>query len=59
MIAEQQAPTLTIAQTAKKLGLGKNQTYAAAKRGELPTIRIGKRWLVLREPLERILEGRT
>jgi hypothetical protein len=29
--------------------------YKAAKRGELPTVRIGRRLLVLREPFERLL----
>ena len=34
---------------------GNPRTYAAAKRGELPVIRIGKRILVLREPFKRML----
>ena len=49
--------TLSIDDTAKELGIGRNQTYEAARRGEIPAIRIGKRWLVLREPLKRMLEG--
>ena len=49
--------TQTIQQAAKELGIGKNQAYAAARRGELPTIRIGKRILVLRVPFKRMLEG--
>ena len=49
--------TQTIVEAAKLLGIGRNQAYEAAKRGELPVIRIGKRILVLREPLKRILEG--
>jgi excisionase family DNA binding protein len=47
--------TQTIAEAAKELGIGKNQAYAAAKRGEIPTIRIGNRILVLREPFKRLL----
>jgi excisionase family DNA binding protein len=35
--------TQTIAEAAKELGIGKNQAYAAARRGEIPTIRIGNR----------------
>jgi excisionase family DNA binding protein len=46
-----------VRQTAKELGIGRNQAYEAAKRGEIPTIRIGKRILVLREPLKRMLLG--
>lgn len=52
-----ESKTQTIAEAAKALGIGKNQAYAAAARGELPVIRIGKRILVLREPLKRMLEG--
>jgi excisionase family DNA binding protein len=49
--------TQTIDEAAKELGIGRNQAYAAAKRGQIPTIRIGKRILVLKEPLKRMLEG--
>jgi excisionase family DNA binding protein len=52
-----EAKTQTIDEAEKELGIGRNQTYAAARRGEIPTIRIGKRILVLREPLKRMLEG--
>jgi excisionase family DNA binding protein len=47
--------TLTVDEAARELGIGRNQAYEAARRGEIPTIRIGKRWLVLREPLKRML----
>jgi hypothetical protein len=36
-----------------------NQCYEAAKRGDIPSIRIGKRILVLREPLKRMLVGNS
>jgi Helix-turn-helix domain len=49
--------TQSIRQTAKQLKIGVNQAYEAAKRGEIPTIRIGKRILVLRKPLKRMLGG--
>jgi hypothetical protein len=51
--------TQTIDATARELGIGRNQAYAAAKRGEIPTIRIGKRILVLKDPLKRMLEGES
>jgi excisionase family DNA binding protein len=51
--------TQTIVEAAKELGIGRNQAYAAARRGEIPVIRIGKRILVLREPLKRMLAGGT
>jgi excisionase family DNA binding protein len=44
-------------EAAKILGIGRNQAYAAARRGEIPIIRIGKRILVLREPFKKMLAG--
>jgi excisionase family DNA binding protein len=59
MGAMSEAKTQTVEAAAKELGIGRNQAYAAAKRGEIPTIKIGKRILVLREPLKRMLEGES
>lgn len=47
--------TKSIDEAARELGVGRNQAYAAAKRGEIPTIKIGNRILVLREPFNRLL----
>ena len=49
--------TQSVDDAAKALGIGRNQAYEAVRRGEIPAIRIGKRWLVLREPLKRMLGG--
>ena len=38
--------TITIEQTAQLLGLGRTAAYDAAKRGELPTRKLGRRLLV-------------
>jgi len=57
MNAKDESKTQTIDEAAKELGIGRNQTYAAARRGEIPTIRIGKRILVLREPFKKMLAG--
>jgi excisionase family DNA binding protein len=57
MNAKDEPKTQTIDEAAKELGIGRNQTYAVARRGEIPTIRIGKRILVLKAPLKRMLEG--
>jgi excisionase family DNA binding protein len=43
--------------TANMLGLSRTTVYAAAKRGEIPTIRIGGKILVPRAALERLLDG--
>jgi hypothetical protein len=41
------------------LGLGRNATFDAAKRGELPVLRFGRRLLVSKVALVRLLaEGR-
>lgn len=39
----------------KILGLSKCSAYAAANSGELPAIRVGRRWIVPRHALERML----
>jgi excisionase family DNA binding protein len=47
--------TYTIEESARILGIGRNQAYDAAKRGELPTVRLGRRLLVPRDALEKFL----
>lgn len=49
--------TVTVGEAAKILGVGRNKAYEAAKRGEIPTIKIGKRILVPVVALERLLQG--
>jgi len=55
-IMEDKRQTLTIIEAAKILGIGRNQAYEAARRGEIPTIKIGKRILVPVAALERKLQ---
>lgn len=40
-------PTITIPRAAKILGIGPVNAYAAAKRGEIPVIKVGKSVRVL------------
>jgi excisionase family DNA binding protein len=49
--------TMTIPEAAKLLGLSRNGAYEAAKRGEIPAIRIGGRILVPRHALEEFLNS--
>jgi len=49
--------TTTIVRAAKRLGIGRNQAYEAARKGEIPAIRIGCRWLVPTAALDRMLRG--
>ena len=50
-----QKQTFTVPETAEMLNIGRNQAYEAARRGEIPTIRIGKRILVPRAAFDRML----
>jgi excisionase family DNA binding protein len=47
--------TITVSEAAERLGIGRNHAYEAAKTGQLPTIRIGKRILVPVAALDRML----
>ena len=52
--------TLTVEEAARVLGIGRNSAYEAVRRGEIPAIRIGKRFVVPWVALERMLrEGRS
>lgn len=39
-------PTVTIERAAQVLGIGRGSAYEAARRGEIPVLRIGKRFVV-------------
>jgi excisionase family DNA binding protein len=45
----------SIEETARLLGTGRTLTYQSAQRGDIPTIRIGRRLLVPRQALEDLL----
>ncbi len=52
----EERPTLRLWPTAgQALGLGRSATYAAAGRGEIPTIRVGGRILVPTAALRKLL----
>ncbi len=55
--SHQSAETMTVDEAAKQLGIGRNQAYEAAKNGQIPCMRIGRRFLILRQPLQRLLNG--
>ena len=48
--------TLSIEEAAKLLGIGRNLCYERVKTGEIPVIKIGRRLLVPRRALEKLLE---
>ena len=49
--------TYSVPEAGQIVGLGKNASYAAARRGELPTLRFGRKLRVPRVALERLLTG--
>ena len=51
-----EAVTMSVPEAGRRLGIGRNSAYDAAARGELPTIKIGRRLLVPRAAFERMLE---
>jgi excisionase family DNA binding protein len=52
-----QRETLTVPEAGEILGISRSSAFQAASNGELPVIRIGKRLLVPRAALERMLDG--
>jgi excisionase family DNA binding protein len=48
---------LTVDEVARLLRIGRASAYAAVKKGEIPSIRIGRRILVPRAALDRIMKG--
>jgi excisionase family DNA binding protein len=55
MPARRQMDTYTVPEAGRRLGIGRRQAYDAAKRGEIPTIKIGRRVLVPKPAFERLL----
>lgn len=53
---EDERLTLTVEETAKLLGIGRQLAYERAKTGEIPVIKIGRRLVVPRRALEKLLE---
>jgi excisionase family DNA binding protein len=52
-----EALTLTIPEAAALLGISRSAAYTAARTGELPTVQIGRRYLVPRHRLNQLLKG--
>ena len=48
---------LSVEEARKQLGLSRGLMYEAIRRGQIPSIRIGRRILIPRAGLERLLEG--
>lgn len=48
-------PTISVTDAAKLLGVSRGHAYEAARRGDLPTIRLGRRIVVPTAALRRLL----
>ena len=55
METEDRRQTYTVDEAAARLGIGRNAAYRAAALGELPSVRLGGRVLILTAPLMRLL----
>ncbi len=47
--------TWTVREAARALGIGKSAAYEAVKTGDLPALRIGGRYVVPKDALDRLL----
>ena len=47
--------TLTVDEVAEILGIARHSAYRACHQGELPVIRVGKRFLIPKAALDRML----
>jgi excisionase family DNA binding protein len=47
--------TLTVVETAKLLGIGRTLCYERVRSGEIPSLRIGRRVVIPRAALEKLL----
>ncbi len=55
MLDPQHEPVLSVERAAQLLGIGRATAYAAAQRGEIPTLRFGRRIVVPTAQLARLL----
>jgi len=52
----EQSPTVSVEKAGAACGLGRSASYEAARRGDLPTIRFGRRIVVPTAALRRLLQ---
>jgi excisionase family DNA binding protein len=50
---------LTVDEVAQLLRISRTAAYEAVNRGEIPAVRIGRRWLIPRAALDRMLMTST
>lgn len=55
LTAISERPVLSVEETRELLGLSRNSMYSAIARGEIPSIRVGRRLLIPKAALSRLL----
>lgn len=56
---EQPRPTMTVDEAANLLGVSRSSAFEAVKRGDIPSIRIGRRIVISRAKLMAMIDGET
>lgn len=56
--AAEQRATVTVAEAASIIGIGRGLAYEMARTGRLPVVRLGRRIVVPKARLDALLEGR-
>jgi excisionase family DNA binding protein len=51
--------TISVEEAGKRLGISRNTAYEAARKGQIPTLRIGRLLLVPEAAFERMLDKGT
>jgi len=51
------SPVLSVAEARALLKLSRSSIYEAIRRGDIPYLKIGRRYLIPRKALQRMLEG--
>ena len=49
--------TLTVEEAGRILGIGRNKAYESVQRGDIPSLRFGKKIVVPREAIDRLLKS--
>jgi excisionase family DNA binding protein len=54
---QRQAGMASVEELAAALGIGRNQAYEAVASGKIPSLRFGRRYLIARATIARLLAG--
>ena len=57
VLVETERLTYTVEEAGKLLGISRNTAFDAARKGDIPTIRVGRRLLVPKKRFLEMLEG--